>query len=149
MIETARRSEAALAMNCYLWSDAWLFQAIAIASSKRPATLAEVLAASDAVNHALPTDGELHGALVRLTEGGLVEEVEQRFRLSERVPANITTAIISSGWQSGRAAASAYLGAEDWSAETNTRDSRNNVSFPGLTPERIRRADRDRRRTKG
>jgi len=132
----------------YLWSDAWLFQAIGIASQKRPATLAEVLAAADDVNHALPTDDELHGALVRLTEGGFVEETEQRLRLTDRVPTDIRAALINSGWKTGRAAAAAYLGSEDWTTETNTRDPRNNVRFPGLTAERIRRADRDRRRAK-
>ncbi len=132
----------------YLWSDAWLFQAIGMASQRGPATLAEVLAAADDVNHALPTDEELHGALVRLTQGGFVEEIEQRLRLTDHVPADIRAAIISSGWQSGRATASGYLGAEDWTTETSTRDPRNNVRFPGLTPERIRRADRERRRVR-
>lgn len=134
--------------SSYLWSDAWLLQAIALASQQRPATLAEVLAAADDVNHALPTDDELHGALVRLTQGGFVEELEQRLRLTEYVPMDVRAAIVTGGWKSGRAAASAYLGAEDWSPETNTRDSRNNVRFPGLTPERIRCADRERRSVK-
>jgi hypothetical protein len=135
-------------LSTYLWSDAWLFQAIGVASQKRPATLAEVLRAADDVNHALPTDDELHGALVRLTEGGFIEEIEQQFRLTERVPTHVRVAISSGGWRSGRAAAAAYLGAEDWTPETRTRDARNSVRFPSLTPERIRRADRDRRRGK-
>ena len=129
----------------YLWSDAWLLQAVALASQANAATLDEVLGAADAVNHAMPTCDELHGALVRLTAGGVVEEVEERFRLTGRVPADISAALVG-GRQSGRDAASKYLGAEDWSPERNVRDPRNNVQYPGLTPERIRRAERRYRR---
>jgi hypothetical protein len=68
----------------YLWSDAWLLQAIALAARERRATLAEVIASADAVNHALPTTDELHGGLSRLTAGGFVHEIEDRFERRPR-----------------------------------------------------------------
>src|SRR5919106_428548 len=121
----------------FLWSDAWLFQAIALASRTAPATLAEILEAADAVNHALPTTDELHGALSRLTTGGFVEEVEDRFRLTSSVPPEIRDAMNEGGWLRGREAASALLEAEAWRPQTNVGDPRNAVTYPGLTPDRI------------
>jgi hypothetical protein len=127
----------------FLWSDAWLLQAIAIASQQGPASLADVIAAADAVNHALPTSDELHGGLLRLTGGGFVEEVEHQFKLTERVPRQVEQTIVTSGWKRGRDAASTLLGAEPWSEKTNTSDPRNRVTYPGLTDDRMRRAEQD------
>ncbi|HEU4463867.1 MAG TPA: hypothetical protein VFS53_02370 [Gemmatimonadota bacterium] len=133
----------------FLWSDAWLLQAIALASRNEPATLADLIAAADAVNHALPTSGELHGAFFRLAAGGFVEEVDDRFRLTSRVPAEIRDAMSEGGWQRGREAASALLEAEAWSPQTNVGDPRNDVTYPGLTPDRLRDAERAYRRRRG
>ena len=130
----------------FLWSDAWLLQAIALASRSGPATLADLLTAADAVNHALPTDDELHGALSRLGAGGFVEEVDDRFRLTSLVPPEVRDAMREGGWQRGREAASALLGAEAWSPQANVGDPRNDVTYPGLTADRIRDAERERRR---
>src|SRR5947208_2204881 len=69
----------------YLWSDACLLQAIALAAQNGPATLAQVIASADSVNHALPTSDELHGARFRLTRGGFVREVDGWFRLTQLV----------------------------------------------------------------
>jgi hypothetical protein len=130
----------------FLWSDAWLFQAIAVAARARPAALAEVLGAADAANHALPTDEELHGALSRLTGAGYVEEIDQKFQLTDRVPAEIADAIATGGWAKGRSAASAFLNAEPWSHDRNVGDPRNRVKYAGLTSERIISADTEYRR---
>jgi hypothetical protein len=101
----------------FLWSDGWLLQAIAIASrQKGSASLSEVIEAADSVNHALPTSNELHGGLVRLTRGGLVKEVEQRFALTDLVPIETVDIILAGEWQRGREAASAFLRAESWSS---------------------------------
>jgi hypothetical protein len=130
----------------YLWSDVWLFQAIGLASHEKPARLSEILGAADAVNHALPTDDELHGALTRLTAGGFVQEIEERFQLTAGVPSTVVDALVHGSWAAGRAAASAYLGAESWAPDRNTGDPRNQVTYPGLTAERIREADDEYRR---
>ena len=134
------------AEQAYLWSDAWLLQAIGLAAGQRAATLSEILGAADGVNHALPTDDELHGALVRLTAGGHIEEVEDRFRLTARVPAEVKEALTMGGWKRGRDAASRYLRAEEWTPQTNVRDPRNNVRYPTLSDQRMRDAEHDYRR---
>ena len=130
----------------YLWSDAWLFQAITIASHERPASLTDIIAVADGVNHALPTDDELHGAFARLTNGGLIREVSEHFQLSDEVPLKIRNAIVGHGWQAGRDAASRFLDAEPWTSKRNVRDPRNTVQYPGLTAERILQADREYRK---
>ena len=130
----------------YLWSDAWLLQAIALAARERRATLAQVIASADAVNHALPTSDELHGGLSRLTAGGFVHEIEDRFDLTNLVPAEIRSRILESGWQKGRQTAAELLGAEEWTSEKNVGDPRNQVVYAGLTIDRIRAAEREYRR---
>lgn len=130
----------------YLWSDAWLFQAITIASHEKPASLTDILAVADGVNHAMPTDDELHGALARLSSGGLIREISEHFLLSDAVPLKIRNAIVGHGWQAGRHAASRFLNAEPWTPARNVRDPRNQIEYAGLTAERIRHADREYRK---
>jgi hypothetical protein len=104
------------------------------------------LEAADAVNHALPTDDELHGALSRLTDACYVEEIDQMFRVTDRVPPQTADAIATSGWSEGRRAASVFLNAEPWSHERNVGDPRNSVRYAALTSERIHSADKEYRR---
>jgi hypothetical protein len=130
----------------FLWSDAWLLQAIALASGSGPATLARIIAAADAVNHALLTFDELHGGFVRLTAGGLVAETDARFAITKLVPATTVAQIRASGWQRGRRIASDFLQAEEWTGEKNVRDPRNQVLYEGLTAERLHEAECEYRR---
>lgn len=55
----------------FRWSDAWILFAAGLASSRSEragmATLAEVIGAADAVQHAIATREELSGALARLS----------------------------------------------------------------------------------
>jgi hypothetical protein len=130
----------------HLWSDAWLLQSIALATETGPATLAQIFAAADAVNHALPTSDELHGGFVRLTAAGFIAETEDRFTITQLVPFAILSSIRSSGWESGRRIASKFLQAEEWTRSRNVRDPRNDVVYEGLTDQRIGEADREYRR---
>ncbi|WP_440471110.1 hypothetical protein [Pseudoxanthomonas sp.] len=52
---------------------AWIFYSIAIASGNTPASRREISVAADAINHAVPTQQELDGALKQLVGRGLVE----------------------------------------------------------------------------
>ncbi len=131
----------------FLWSDAWLLQAIALASSSGPATLAQIIGAADAVNHALPTSDELHGGFVRLTTDGFVAEKDTRFAITELVPATTVAQIRASGWQKGRRIASEFLHAEEWTGEKNVGDPRNHVLYGGLTDARLHEAEREYRRS--
>jgi len=130
----------------HLWSDAWLLQSIALATQAGPATLAQIIGAADAVNHALPTSDELHGGFARLTAAGFISEAKERFTITQLVPVATLSSIRSSGWQSGRRVASKFLHAEEWTPSRNVRDPRNNVIYEGLTDQRIREADREYRR---
>ena len=56
----------------FLWSDAWLLQAILYASREGPAPLPMVIGAADFINHAILTCEELSGGLARLSLEGLV-----------------------------------------------------------------------------
>jgi hypothetical protein len=47
-------------------SDAWILLAISFAGGDGAARLPEIIAAADYINHAIPTAGELDGALNRL-----------------------------------------------------------------------------------
>lgn len=126
----------------FLWSDAWLLQAVAVAARGGAATLADVIAAADAVNHALPTHDELHGALYRLTEAAFVEETPRGFALGARVPPGSARAIGGANAADGRRAASDLIGAEPWTVGASVRDPRNkDIYYPGLTDERVRAAE--------
>jgi hypothetical protein len=51
----------------FLSSDVWVLQAAAAAAREAaPVTLAELIAAADMINHAIPTREELNGAIGRL-----------------------------------------------------------------------------------
>jgi hypothetical protein len=130
----------------YLWSDAWLLQAIILATRSGPATLSQVIASADAVNHALPTNDELHGGFSRLTTGGLIEEIDGCFRFTHLVPPDTVSRVVSSGWKEGRQAAEELLGAESWRPETNVADPHNRGIYQGLTLDRIRQAETEYRR---
>lgn len=62
------------------FSDAWVLTAIAVYG--RPCTLTDVLAAADAMNHAILTDDELAQAIGRLTASGLVTVTDGHFALT-------------------------------------------------------------------
>lgn len=56
-----------------LSSDAWLFQAAALAARLGSTTLAHVIGAGDALQHAIFTKEELDGGISRLRRAGYVE----------------------------------------------------------------------------
>jgi hypothetical protein len=127
-------------MSQYLWSDAWMLRAIAVASRTRPASLAEVIVAAEAIQHTPPLDEELHGAFTRLTDGGFIEEHDEHFTLTSSVSPDVSSI---ADRDEGVAAASRFLDAEPWAAERNVKDPRNRIQFPGLTTERLEKANED------
>jgi hypothetical protein len=60
----------------FLWSDAWLLLAISATRKATSASLAETVAAGDAINHAVFTREELSGAINRLGRAGYLSWVE-------------------------------------------------------------------------
>ena len=62
------------------WYDAWILYAVLL--SARPdeyAPLDAIIGSADYINHAIPTSGELDGALSRLIENGWVEQSNLSF----------------------------------------------------------------------
>lgn len=62
--------------------DAFLLLAIALSSKRRPAALAEIIAAGDMIQGAECSELELVGAFQRLSVHGLISEVEGGFLLT-------------------------------------------------------------------
>jgi hypothetical protein len=56
----------------YKPSDAWILVSTIYAGRKCPATLSDVIAWADAIQHAIVTFTEMKGALARLTSGGFI-----------------------------------------------------------------------------
>ena len=118
----------------FLWSDAWLLEAIVVASSSGKGSLTEIIGAADAINHAILCDDEIHGGLVRLVAGGFIDDDQGRFRPTALVPSNL----------SGRDGYRKLLRAEEWSPSRSTKQPENQgVAYPGLTAETIERAIRE------
>lgn len=70
----------------YNSSDAWLLLTIIYAGGgKKAATLDEIIAVSDAVNHAVFNEDELESGLARLTAGGFIKEKNKGFSATLKV----------------------------------------------------------------
>jgi len=62
--------------------DAFLLMALALASKRRPAELAEIMAAADLTHGAIPYRAELGDAFHELGAHGLIQEIEGRYTLT-------------------------------------------------------------------
>lgn len=63
-------------------SDAWIFLCIPL---EGPGTdRKSILGTADYINHAVPTEQELEGALTRGTEAGLIASRDERYFFSEK-----------------------------------------------------------------
>lgn len=141
LLRRSRRSPSS--SQAYLWSDAWLLQAVAVASQTQACDLADVLQAADGIQHTAMSPAELHGGLVRLTAGGLLIETDGRFALTSSVPQDVRNQL-TAGFAIGRPVAQSFLRSEPWDRSRNAHDSRNDgLQYPGLTPERFRKAEKE------
>src|SRR5207244_1264916 len=69
----------------FTWADAWVLAAVAYAEGDDGASLDHVIAAGDAINHAIVTFPELSSGLARLRAAGCVVAEGGRFRLRSGV----------------------------------------------------------------
>jgi len=69
----------------YVRSDAWLLLAILYAGREGGASLDQVNAAGDFINHAIFTADELEGGLNRLSAGGFIKERQGLFSATGKV----------------------------------------------------------------
>lgn len=72
--------------NLFQFADAWLLLAIIYASQKtRIASLTEIIAYGDFINHAIFTWQELQGGLFRLIKSGYIIESENGYKVSSKI----------------------------------------------------------------
>lgn len=69
----------------YNWSDAWLLLAIIYASKEGEARLEKIIAAADAIDHAVFEPDEFESGLARLTSGGYIKEKNGTFTATDKV----------------------------------------------------------------
>lgn len=65
--------------------DAWILLATLYAAGPRGASLSDIIAAADAIEHAIPTYEEVHGAMARLQAAGVVLCRGRAYRVARRV----------------------------------------------------------------
>jgi hypothetical protein len=137
----------------YLWSDVWILQAIIHAGIDQPAPLHSVIREADGLNHAMPTFQEIEGALARLTAGGLVVDSDGRFSPTAKAVALYRSVSNPRSWYEQREGLEKVLDALPYDPSISPADANKGVSYPWLTIERLKKAEkeyfrsmRDRRR---
>lgn len=122
----------------YLASDAWLLLAIIFAAGKGEASLEQIVAAGDAINHAIFTDDEMESGLYRLSSGGFIEEVNDHFR-----PSNLTLEKYREisqkrkAWMKQMDLLGEFIGAKPWSFGVSFPHPENRFRYPGFTKEKF------------
>lgn len=111
----------------YRWSDAWLLASIGMASSDGPAELHQIIAAGDASNHAIFTQEEFESGLCRLVNGGWIEEINGRFKLTEKLKKN------RKGFSLSMERIEGLLNAGPWSPGESIPHPNNNLHYPGFS----------------
>lgn len=84
------------------------------------------------------TDEELESGLVRLAQGGLIAQGDDRFLPTNKIPdtlRNLDNPIDM------KKRIEDLIDAEKWSKRNNVNDPRNKLKYPGLTREKIKKAD--------
>lgn len=123
----------------YEWSDAWLLQAIICSDKEQGASLYDIISIGDALNHAIFTDEELESGFARLTEGGLIEERDERFFATTDAKE-----IYSKASSKSRSMFTILerlekaIGAAPW--QPNVEKSQYQLKYPGFSPEKVAEA---------
>ncbi len=136
-LEVEARRYQSLSTEAYCGTDAWILLAITLASNPAPASLADLMSAADHVNHALPTEGELHGALWRLVRGGWVREENGSF---DAGPALAATDVHAWRAASPRAAIVQVRQRLHVEVDAFDQDGKAHTIYPRLTSDSIRAA---------
>lgn len=78
------RSSAQMTANPeWTFTDGWILMSVYLTHGDVGASLNELIGAADAMNHAIPTTGELSRSLTRLATCGILTEVDNRYRIAE------------------------------------------------------------------
>ena len=100
----------------FTWSDGWLLCSVGLAAERGPATLQDVIAAGDSVNHAIFTNAELRRGFAKLIAAGHVKHEGDRFDVSEEVRVLIAAQNKRIRMDTLRARVDAFLGAAPYPA---------------------------------
>ncbi len=124
----------------FTWSDVWLLQAIALTSSKEPATLKGTIAVGDAINHAIFTFAEVQAGLARLLAAGYIIHEADKFSLSSTFREEFARLSKNRGIRKQSDAIEKYLHAPSWHAGYDPHKLDPNWSYPGVTQEEFDKA---------
>ena len=64
-------------------NDGWILMSVLLTHGDDGASLDELIGAADAMNHAIPTKGQLSRSLTRLASCGVLTERDDRFRIAD------------------------------------------------------------------
>ncbi len=84
-------------MMNWSWDQGWILAAVFMMNKEEGATLAEVVAAADTINHAIPTVSELSVALSKLAGCGVLRVSDGRYFVAAEHLASLTKAMKRKG----------------------------------------------------
>lgn len=123
-------------------SDAWLLLAIIFAADKEGASLDQIVAAGDFINHAIFTNDEMESGFFRLARGGYIEEVDDNFR-----PTKLTLEKYEEISRKKKRSVLGQLdllresiGAKPWEFGVPFPRPENRYKYPGITTEKLAEA---------
>jgi hypothetical protein len=124
----------------YLWSDAWLLQAIIHSNLRGDGSLDQILMEADSIQITPILHDELESGLVRLTNGGFIIEHDEKFSPTGKVPEEMRLGLKPA--YRDLEPIRAFLRAEPWSSANSVRDPRNNLKYSGLSKERLHKVEK-------
>ncbi|MBI4499920.1 MAG: hypothetical protein HY700_02045 [Gemmatimonadetes bacterium] len=120
--------------NGFLHSDAWILLAAVYAAREKPASLSDVIAAADYIEHAVVVFEEMEGALARLTSGGYLAHTAGTVSPTEKT-LQFCRGIIKPGRkaQDELTDLRRFIGAAEWAPGTTPQSASVGVSYPPLS----------------
>jgi hypothetical protein len=126
----------------YQSSDAWLLLAIIYAGQKKPAALSDIIAAADAINHALITFPEMEGGLARLETGGYIIDQNSRFSPTEKTMSYYRSKN-RCHMMKAMEDLKTLLDTTPWDPSYKSGMANKGFSYPPLTPELFNQAEKE------
>ena len=81
----------------WTWNDGWILMSIYLVQSKEETTLADVISAADATNHAIPTPNELSNAFTKLANAQILKIKNNNYKISNEYLGEIEKACKAKG----------------------------------------------------
>jgi hypothetical protein len=81
----------------WTWNDGWILMSVYLAQSKEEAILADIIAAADSTNHAIPTPNELTHAFTKLRNSGVLKIQNNTYKIRSQYLSDIENAYKTKG----------------------------------------------------